>query len=452
MGLIEGLKSRLGRPRNAPQRETFRFPSLVSVGRANQLNKIVYKATPRNLRYFSRTPMARRAINAIKNPIKMLQWEIAPIDGVDWNSELKRQAAIATYCLDHPNEIDDFQSLSEQLLEDYLIGAAAAETETGGDPKRPLWIWPMDGLSIQMNPTWSGKKNEAHYYQTLGYGSIYGGGKIISLTDDQVMYIRPNPSTETPFGYGAMEIAFNSIARHLGVAEFAGNLATNSLPSVAIDMGDATVSEVMEMRKFFLNEVEGQGHVPIVATGASAEGRTSGLKAVRLHPEGDDALYLKYQDILVRELGAAFDLSPQNFGLEKDVNRNTSEVAEDRDWNQAIKPAANDMAKNLTRHCIQGRLGFSQLRFRYVGLDREDEKATAEILKLRYETNSVTPNEIRDRFGEPPDVKSQWGDMVKADVEIAQQAARGSKDVIDSDLDKVPSRKSTPAADKSSSI
>jgi Phage portal protein len=444
MGLVENLKNRLGRPRHAPKRESFRYPSLVSVGRANQLNKIVYKASPRNLRYFSRTPMARRAINAIKNPIKMLAWEVCPLDGLDWNSELKRQAGIATFCLDHPNEIDDFQSLSEQLIEDFCIGAAAAETEVGGDKNRPLWIWPLDGLSIQMNPTWTGKPGETHYYQTLGYGSIYGGGKTIALSDDQVMYIRPNPSTETPFGYGAMEIAFNSIARLLGVAEFAGNLATNSLPSIAIDMPGATPDDLQQMRKYFINEVEGQGRVPIFASETSMDGKGTGIKAVRLYPEGDGALYLQYQDILVRELGAAFDLSPQNFGLERDVNRNTSEVAEDRDWRQAIIPAANDIAKNLTRHCIQKSMGFSQLRFKYIGLDREDEVATMQVLEKRYKTNSVTPNEIRDRFGEAPDVESQWGDMVLADVEVAKEAARSAAEVIDSDLEKVKSRKPSP--------
>jgi hypothetical protein len=33
---------------------------------------------------------------------------------------------------------------------------------------------------------------------------------------------------------------------------------------------------------------------------------------MRFYPEGDNALYLKYQELLVREIAAAFDLSPQN--------------------------------------------------------------------------------------------------------------------------------------------
>jgi hypothetical protein len=160
MAWYDPIKRRLGRRRQEPVRETVRFPNLVQIGRVNQINRLVYKATPRNLRYFSRTPYPRRAINAIKNRIKLLDWEIAPLDGIDWNSELQKQAEICKVCFDHPNESDDFESMIEQVLEDYLIGAGAVETQVSGDPQRPLFMWPTDGLSIQIYPQWSGKPNE----------------------------------------------------------------------------------------------------------------------------------------------------------------------------------------------------------------------------------------------------------------------------------------------------
>jgi hypothetical protein len=36
---------------------------------------------------------------------------------------------------------------------------------------------------------------------------------------------------------------------------------------------------------------------------------------------------------LIRTRATAFDLSPMNFGVDDDVNRNQGEVNEDRDWN-----------------------------------------------------------------------------------------------------------------------
>jgi hypothetical protein len=33
-----------------------------------------------------------------------------------------------------------------------LVGAAAIELQLGGDKLRPLWMFPVDGLSIQIYP------------------------------------------------------------------------------------------------------------------------------------------------------------------------------------------------------------------------------------------------------------------------------------------------------------
>ncbi len=117
------------------------------------------------------------------------------------------------------------------------------------------------------------------------------------------------------------------------------------------------------------------------------------------------------------------------------MNRNTSEVSEDRDWDQAIKPAAQAVQSHLTREALHGRLGFSQLVFRFVGLDREDEEATAKIFETYYKNNAITPNEHREAMGKPP-LKSKFGDMTYADVEIAKDAARGAAQVLDNNLTK----------------
>jgi hypothetical protein len=427
MGILDGLSralGRIGRPRNAPRRDSTAYPNLTQIGRVNQINGLVYKASPTNIRYFSRTPYARRAINAIKNPIKMLEWEIVPINGVETNSELERQIEVAATCFAMPNESDDFESMIEQVIEDYLCGAGVIETQIGGDPIRPLWMWPVDGLSIQIFPLWKPGNGE-RYAQTGGYGSQFGGGITATFRDDELLYWRPNPNTATPFGFSPMEIAFQTIARLLGTGDFAGNVASNARPSIAIDLGNIGDKDIAVWSSWWKNDIEGQGNTPFFGTpGTGGDTKTRGPNVLRLYPEGDDGLYLKYQEFVQRELAAAFDLSPQNFGLEADVNRNTSEVAEDRDWDQAIKPTANGVAKALTRHCIQRKLGFSQLQFKFVGLDREDEAATADIFETYYQNNAITPDEQRAKLGLPP-LDNQFGGMVKADVDIAVAAAKG---------------------------
>ncbi len=432
------LGRRLGRRLKAPHRATVPYAKLVQLGQVGGARPISYRPTPRNLRYFARTVYARRAINAIKNPVAMADWEVGPIDGVELNKELERQIEVVTTCLKHPNADDNFRSLIEQIVEDILCGAGAIEQQISGDPLRPLWLYPVDGTTIHIFPGWAGEPDQARYVQIIGYGNYAGGGSQILLRNDELIYIRPNPTTDTPFGIGPLEIAFNSISRLLGVGEFAGNVATNARPNAALDLGDGVSPEYLSsFRSYWTNEIEGQGKFPIF--GLEAGEKTRGPQILRFYPEGDTGLYLKWQEFLKSEIATAFDISPQNLGVERDVNRNTAEVAEDRDRSQAIKPMAHLVQSHITREAIHGKLGFSQLEFRFKGMDPEDEESLATSYEKLYRNNAILPDEHRARVGLPP-MEGPWGKMTNADVQIAIAAARGAKDVIDPDLDKYGSR------------
>lgn len=415
MGLISNLKQRLGRRRNEPQRDTEVYPRLMQImsGQRVAHNTPVFKPTPWNLRSFSTTPYARRAINTIKNPIAQLAWEVVPKAGVSDNSEIRRQCEVVTTCLRSPNNEDSWRSLVEKVITDLMLGAGAIEMQLGGDAARPLWLYPVDALSVQIYAGWTGDRREAKYCQVPGYGMMTAGNGI-NLLADELIYIAPNPSTAHPFGCGPLEIAFTTISRLLGVGEYAGNVATNARPTTLLNLGKATDTQLQAFRAYWTNEIEGQGKMPILGG--------DGIEAVKLTADGDEALYLKWQEFLKTETATAFDISPQNLGVERDVNRNTAEVAESRDWDHAIKPWAGLLASHINRDAIEGRLGFSQIEFRFLGLDREDEKREAEIHAIYIEKNVYTPNEVRSRLGEPP-AEHKWGDMTAADIQIATAAA-----------------------------
>jgi hypothetical protein len=200
-------------------------------------------------------------------------------------------------------------------------------------------------------------------------------------------------------------------------------------------MGKTNPENLEKIRRWWTDEIEGMGKMPIIAT--------EGAEVLNLYPEGDKSLFLGWQEFQKSEIATAFDLSPQNLGVERDVNRNTSEVAEDRDWEQAIKPNARMFQRKLNSDAIEGKLGFSQVEFRFLGLDREDEKAQADIHKIYYETNVFTPNEIREKLGDEPS-DNPWAEMVYADVQIAMQAARGTAVVDDPDLRSDGTKKQKP--------
>ena len=438
-GLFRRVRRR-GKIPEEPKRASLAWPNLSTLGQATpQANRVVYKPVPRNLRYFSRTPMARRAINAIRNPLMQIKWEIVPIKGVKLNSELKRQIDIATTCLSLPNDDDDFTTLMMQLVEDICCGAGCLEIAKSSLDWRPAWIFPVDGLSIHIFPAWSGQKDQPRYLQTVGYGSYsVGAAQGVRLRDDELIYIRPNPNTASPFGFGPLEIAFNTIAKQLATSEFAGKLAGNALPPFMLDLGEVTSRTVQTWRSYWTNEVEGEGKIPIIGTellddGFAGTGRTRGVNAIKLYPEGDKALYLQYQEFLRTEIAAAFDLCNMSLNLERDVNRSTAEVSEEREWVQAVRPMARLISGQLTRKFIWDALGFSQLMHVFVGVEREDVDRTATVMTKYYNINVFTPNDIRKKIGEPP-ATNYWADLTKSDADIAVSAAKGVGIVDDPDL------------------
>lgn len=417
------------RRRLQPKRQTQAYARLMNIGgQQYQRDRPLLKPTPSNLRNFARTPFARRAINTIKNPIAELRWDVRPKEGVTPSRVLDQQLRVVSDCLSRPNNDDSFTSFVEQEVSDLLIcGAFAYEHSLSGDPTRPLWLWPTDSMSIQIFAGWDGNPKSTRYYQTLGASNV-GGAQGLPIAAQDLVYGRGDPTTDTPFSWGALEIAFQTINRLLGVSAYAGNVASNATPSTLLNFGSAgkagqspallDPNKLRAFRDWWRNDIEGQGMTPITSFEA--------VQAVNLRGSDDKALFLEYQDMLKREIAAAFGISPMNLAIERDVNRDTAEVSYDRDWDGTIKPTAHLLRAHINRNSIEGRLGFSQIELSFPDIDREDEKANADIYKVEYESNATTPNQYRARKGLEP-LESAWGDLTYADVQIAVKGAQGAK-------------------------
>ncbi len=193
------------------------------------------KPSPANLRRFSETPVARKAINTIKDSIAGMRWRIQPRPGRDLGDARRRSASaqLLTDNFDAPNPDDSFRSLAEQVLEDVIVGGfGAIEVEDTGDPLRPLTLWPVDGASIRMK---SGLGRAAGIAALrAGHGKIRARRHRSSLNDDELIYIRLNPRTHTPFGLGRLEVAFETINAFLGANRYAARLASNSVVEYAL--------------------------------------------------------------------------------------------------------------------------------------------------------------------------------------------------------------------------
>jgi hypothetical protein len=362
---------------------------------------LVPKPTPANLRRFSETPVARRAINVIKDRIVGMRWRIQPRRGrvLEQIPDGPQRIQILTENFEAPNPDDSFRSLIEQVLEDVIVGGfGAIELDlvegwrmpvAGGTPALPLLMWPVDGATIRIMTDWDGRPDSPRYAQVTGLSGAQGQ---IVLDDNELSYIRLNPRTHTPFGLGRLEVAFETINAFLSAYRYAGRLASNSVVQYALWLQGLTPAHHERLIRWWQDEIEGTGRVPII----SAESKPEVLRFAA----GTDAdLRLAWQEFLVRIIANAFDLPAQFLGLEQDVNRSTAGTMSDLGFRSAIVPTARLVAEYLTRDAIAKRLGWTDLEFVFTDVDAQDEMEQARIDEILLRNGVVTVNEVRRARG-----------------------------------------------------
>jgi hypothetical protein len=409
------------------RRRTSALPSIFNS--YGPFNDAMPKPTPYNLRRFSETPIARRAINCIKDRIAGMRWRVQPRQGYSIESipNGAERIRILTDNFDAPNPDDSFRSFSEQILEDIIVGGFGAievqlnpgweagllrtdenphlwqkRPEVGhpaGQPSAavptralPLVLWPVDGASIRVNLLWDGSPTSQRYMQINDQAAT---AQQIKLDDDELIYIRLNPRTFTPFGLGRLEVAFETINAFLGAHRYASRLASNTVVQYALWLQDLTPEHHERLIRWWQDEIEGTGKVPILSVESKPE-------VLRFGGGTDADLRLQWQEFLLRVVADAFDLPPFYLGVERDVNRSTAEEYNDLAFKQAIVPTARLLADYLTRDAIGKKLGWTDLEFAFAELDTTDPLEEVQIQQILLQNGVLTVNEVRRMRGLGP--------------------------------------------------
>ncbi len=393
------------------KRRTSALPSIFNS--YGTMTEALPKITAYNLRKFSETPVARRAINCIKDRIAGMRWRIQPRQGygLEQIPNGEERIRILTRNFEWPNAEDSFRSFAEQVIEDVIVGGyGAVEVQLSpewdsehphfsqrqremGHPSlnqpTPLLMWPVDGASIRINAEWDGSAHSPRYVQVNDQPGL---AKNVELDDDELMYVRLNPRTHTPFGLGRLEVAFETVNAFLGAHRYAARLASNTVVQYALWLQDLTPEHHERLIRWWQDEIEGTGKVPILSVESKPE-------VLRFGGGTDADLRLQWQEFLLRVVADAFDLPPFYLGVERDVNRSTAEELNDLAFRQAIVPTARLFAEHLTRDAIGKKLGWNDLEFVFADLETTDPMEEAQIQQMLIQCGVLTVNEVRRMRG-----------------------------------------------------
>src|SRR5205085_7271041 len=216
-------------------------------------------------------------------------------------------------------------------------------------------------------------------------GQLGPSGNIV-LNDDELIYVRLNPRTHAPFGLCRLEVAFEAVNAFLSAHRYASRLASNSVVQYALWLQNLTPAHHERLIRWWQDEIEGTGRVPIL----SAESKPEVLR----FGQGTDAdLRLNWQEFLLRVIADAFDLPPLFLGVEHDVNRATASEVGEQAFRAAIVPTARLLAEHLTRDAIHKRLGWDDLEFVFTDIDARNEMEEAQIQEILLRNGVLTVNE-----------------------------------------------------------
>lgn len=416
-----------------PQRRTIEYPAMgqVLIGdRTGGVTGTLPKVTPFNLRRFSEYPPARRAINALTNPILDMPWTVElvpPVHGernkavvATADQQARINAAITMF--KRPTLGDSWRVWLEQLIEDVCVGGyGCAEIGLTGDPQRPALLWPVDGQTVRINANWHGKPSEYHYAQSPSFAGLGGSYyNAVELRDDELLYFRLNPRTNTPFGLGYLEVAFNTVNAFMGAFDYATRRASNASPQYIIFLGEnVDLAAARQWQHYWETMIEGRGKAPILGGGRAPTVQP-------LAAGGDDLLFLQWQEFLLRVIALSFGISPMKLGVERDVNRNTAEQQARSDW-ETSAPVAMTVADLLTHKLLGQILGWDDLQFRWL-ISESDQLRQAQILHEQYDMNAILPDEIREYYQRDP-LADGWGLLTKDQLENKARLELGTPEL-----------------------
>ncbi len=376
---------------NPPQPAARALPAVLQPWRPQGVGALP-KPTAANLRRMAEQPVVRRAINLVKDRVVNMRWQVALKPSLKRNRHTDARLAVLQRLMDAPNPQDSFRTLVEPVLEDIIVGGfGSVEIEHTGTPGEPVRLWPIDGATIQVDAAWNGDPEVPRYAHAANPFSLSDAQPLL---DRELMYIRLNPRTHTPLGLGRVEVAFETVNQFLSAHRYAGRLASNSVVQYALWLDEATPAQHERLIRWWQDEVEGTGQVPILSTDSKPE--------VLRFGQGTDAdLRLDWQEFLVRVIANAFDMPPMFLGLEADVNRSTATELSAQSFESAVLPVSSLLANHITRDVFDRALGWDEFQFQFVTEARDEATEVALQVQL-LNAGILSVDEVRAQRGLGP--------------------------------------------------
>lgn len=395
---IEGIAQSLQKAKGT---ETYQFNTPMF---ANMMSAAGIKHKPEEplsyntLRNFSiHYPIARACIDYIKNKLSKLAFGIIPVDEEDEGNPDDPRVKVASLFFASPlGKYSTYRELIEATVEDYLVlGAYALEKRhtRGGQFLQELKL--VDSATIELLVDGYGR---TPLPPDPAYRQVINGQVHALLSQDDLLYVKRNHRTNSPYGISPIESIIRQTQTALQSAQYDRDYFTEG----NVPEGFGEVPEGWDLKQI----QEFQSYFDAMMTGNLAK-----MRRIKFVPHGFKYTAAKntQQDVglerldkwLLQQTCSVFGVPPQDIGFTMDVNRATGEVQQELGQDRALKPLAEVYMQVFTK-LIQEDMGFQDLQFVFPDLDPVNAKEEAEVENMRLRSGVISIDEIRQAQGLEP--------------------------------------------------
>jgi phage portal protein BeeE len=341
----------------------------------NGRKQTVKKPTAQLIRNFSRNnTIVRRCVNIIKDAIVKKKFVVESIDGND-NEELIK---IFTNIFKYPNADDSNRSFLSMVAEDCIVGDNGCfEVAIGGNPERPVYLFPVDGMSIDFvigDPTVKYAQKQTDFYGA--------GGDYKYFTADQIVYMKKQVFSYTPYGLSPIESAFDYIRALTNTFDYSAEVASNVLPKYLANIKGINGDVLNAYRSYFEMDVMGTPNLPLV----SAED----VKSVQIAPISEEATYKAYQEFVIGIIAISFGIPPEKLAIAKSNDRSTIDEVNENLLSDCVIPYCDVIEEGFNKAIDI--LGFSdKIAGRFIHEETQAQRKARQDMVVSLFTLDVVP-------------------------------------------------------------
>ena len=359
----------------------------------SQLN--LERISRKMLRAFADILPAQTAIKRIVDGVSQMPFSINP-PKADKNKDSAQALALQIErSLRRPNSMEQktwglfVSAVTNELL---VMGNCPIERQQSlGKKDQLFWMWPCNSDFVVPNPDWTPQNSGAtpRYYD-ISLGSR--DSKRIDLMDSELFMLQQRSNSWQVVPPSPLESAFKMISAWLGVTDYQQNTTSNVSQEVILFLGEITDKQYNTFKEWWQNDVQGTGEIPILAGKGKPE-------AIKVGANNDTGLYLGYTDFLLKMIGLAFLLRPNDYNIEKETNFATAGISADASFQFAMVPTARAIMGALQVEILD--LYHPGFTIELSDMEKRSEKDEADIANILFAGNIATQNEVRLRVGLP---------------------------------------------------